>query len=249
MNPAPPVTQTVRELIASPLSRRDVARLEPLGRRFYQRDTATVARALLGKVLVRRLPEGIVAVRLLEVEAYLGVGDRACHSFGGRHTARNHVMWGEAGHLYVYFTYGMHHCANVVTRRAGVPEAVLLRGAVPLFGRERLVARRGGRDGESLLEGPARLTQALGLDRASDGADLTTGGAVFLADDGFRWRAAWTTALPRVGVAYAGAAAAWPLRFLAAGTRQPGGSRVRRGAPGVSATGRRRTRGRRAAEH
>jgi DNA-3-methyladenine glycosylase len=185
MNPAPPVTQTVRELIATPLSRRDVARLEPLGRRFYQRGTVVVARALLGKVLVRHLPEGIVAVRLVEVEAYLGIGDRACHSSGGRRTARNRVMWGEAGHLYVYFTYGMHHCANVVTRRAGVPEAVLLRGAVPVYGRERLVARRGGRDGDRLLDGPARLTQALGIDRASDGADLTTGGAVFLADDGF----------------------------------------------------------------
>ncbi len=216
MKPAPPVTQTVRELIAKPLSRRDVARLEPLGRRFYQRDTATVARALLGKVMVRRLPEGIVAVRLVEVEAYLGIADAACHSFGGRHTARNEVMWGEAGHLYVYFTYGMHHCVNVVTRRPGVPEAVLLRGAVPLFGRALLVARRGGRDGEHLLHGPARLAQALGLDRASDGADLTTSGTVFLADDGLRRRAARISALPRVGVAYAGAAATWPLRFLIA---------------------------------
>lgn len=202
----------------------------------------TVAHALLGKVLVRRLPEGLVAVRLVEVEAYLGVDDPACHSSRGRRTARNQVMWGEAGHLYVYFTYGMHHCANVVTRRAGVPEAVLLRGAVPLFGRARLVARRGGRDGERVLDGPARLAQALGLDRSSDGADLTTGGGVFLADDGRRWRPEWTVALPRVGVAYAGAAAAWPLRFLAAAVYRPGGSRARRGARGASAVGRRRRR-------
>jgi DNA-3-methyladenine glycosylase len=247
MKPAPPVTQTVRELIAKPLSRRDVTRLEPLGRRFYQRDTVAVARALLGKVLVRRLPEGIVAVRLVEVEAYLGVGDRACHSSGGRRTARNQVMWGEAGHLYVYFTYGMHHCANVVTRRVGVPEAVLLRGAVPLFGRELLVARRAGRDGERALDGPARLAQALGLDRTDNGVDLTTGGAVFLADDGFRWRPEWTAALPRVGVAYAGAAAGWPLRFLAVAARRPGGSRARRGARGGAAAGRLRQRGRPAA--
>lgn len=196
----------------------------------------TVARALLGKVMVRRLPEGPVAVRLTEVEAYLGVDDPACHSFGGRRTARNEAMWGDAGHLYVYFTYGMHHCVNVVTRRAGVPEAVLLRGAMPLFGRALMVARRGGRDGDRLLDGPARLAQALGLDRASDGADLTTGGAVFLADDGFRWRAAWTVALPRVGVAYAGAAATWPLRFLAAAARRPGESRAARGVPDAGAT-------------
>jgi DNA-3-methyladenine glycosylase len=216
MKPAPPVTQTVLELIAAPLSRRAVARLEPLSRRFYQRDTVAVARALLGKVLVRRLPEGLVAARLTEVEAYLGVDDPACHSFGGRHTARNDVMWGGAGHLYVYFTYGIHHCANVVTRRAGVPEAVLLRGAVPLLGRELMVARRGGRAGVALLDGPGRLTKALGLDRALDGTDLVDGREVFLADDGLRWRTDWTAALPRVGVAYAGAAAAWPLRFLIA---------------------------------
>jgi DNA-3-methyladenine glycosylase len=216
------VTQTVVELIAAPLSRRAVARLEPLGRRFYQRDTATVARALLGKVIVRRLPEGTVAARLIEVEAYLGVDDPACHSFGGRRTARNEVMWGEAGRLYVYFTYGMHHCANVVTRRAGVPEAVLLRGALPLCGHDLMAARRGPRGGAHLLDGPARLAQALGLDRTSDGADLTAGGAVFLADDGFRWREGWTATSLRVGIGYAGDAAAWPLRFMLAG---PSGGR------------------------
>jgi len=207
-----------------------VARLQPLGRRFYQRDTVAVARGLLGKVLVRRLPEGIVAVRLVEVEAYLGVADRACHTFGGRRTPRTETMWGAAGHLYVYFTYGMHHCANVVTRRVGDPQAVLLRGAVPLLGRELMAARRGGRDGSDLLTGPARLTRALGIDRSLDGADLTTGADVFLADDGFRRSADWTMALPRVGIAYAGEATAWPLRFLLAGRggRRRGAGSARR---------------------
>jgi len=186
-----------------------------------------VARSLLGKVLVRRLPEGTAAVRLVEVEAYLGVADRACHTFGGRRTTRTETMWGEAGHLYVYFTYGMHHCANVVTRRAGVPEAVLLRGAVPLLGSELMVARRGGRGGDGMLDGPGRLTQALGLDRALDGADLVAGTDVFLADDGLRWRAGWTAALPRVGIGSAGEATAWPLRFVIARAGRAGVSRPR----------------------
>ncbi len=189
--------------------------LVPLERRFYQRETIAVARDLLGKLIVRRLPEGVVAVRLTEVEAYLGVGDAACHTFDGRRTPRTETMWGEAGLLYVYFTYGMHHCANVVTRGPGVPEAVLLRGAVPVHGRGRLTARR-GRDGPDLLDGPGKLCQALGLSRENDGADLARRGAMFLADDGLGVPDGQVGRAPRVGVAYAGEAASWPLRFLVA---------------------------------
>ncbi len=214
MNPAPPLTQTVRDVMARPLSPRLLRDLPPLGRGFYQRDTVEVALDLLGKLLVRELPEGLVAVRLTEVEAYLGVEDRAAHTFGGRRTPRNEVMWGEGGHLYVYFTYGMHHCCNVVTRSPGVPQAVLLRGAVPVCGRESMAARRGGRGGRDMLDGPARLTQALAIDRARNGADLTSGVGVWLADDGTAVSPAWVRRGPRVGVAYAGEAAAWPLRFV-----------------------------------
>ncbi|MBI4916442.1 MAG: DNA-3-methyladenine glycosylase [Acidobacteria bacterium] len=199
--------------MSKPLSRRALLRLAPLERRFYQCDTIDVARALLGMVLLRELPEGLVAVRLVEVEAYLGVGDRACHTFAGRRTPRTEVMWGEAGCLYVYFTYGMHHCANVVTRDAGVPEAVLLRGAVPLLGREAVAARRHGREGRALLDGPGKLCQGLGLDRADNGTDLTSLGGVWLADDGQRLPDRWVRRGPRVGVGGAGEAAAWPLRF------------------------------------
>lgn len=173
-----------------------------------------MARELLGKVLVRRLPEGVVAVRLMEVEAYLGVGDPAAHSAGGRRTPRNEVMWGEAGHLYVYFTYGMHFCANVVTRVPGDPQAVLLRGGVVLAGEAIAQRRRGGRND---LNGPAKLCQALGLGRAENGYDLTTGQDIFIADDGFSLAEARVLRLPRVGVAYAGEAADWPLRFVVAG--------------------------------
>ncbi len=196
-----------------PLSGARLAALAPLERGFYQRPTRAVARDLLGKLLVRELPEGRVAVRLTEVEAYLGVADPAAHTYRGRRTARNETMWGDGGHLYVYFTYGMHHCCNVVTRRPGVPEAVLLRGGVPVAGAEIVRARRGGRGGRDLLSGPARLCQGLGIDRALDGADLTRGDGIWLARDDFALRRSGVLRLPRVGVAYAGEAAAWPLRL------------------------------------
>jgi DNA-3-methyladenine glycosylase len=196
-----------------PLSRRALITLAPLGRGFYQRPTRTVAEELLGKLVVRELPEGLAAVRLVEVEAYLGVADPAAHTFGGRRTSRNEAMWGEGGHLYVYFTYGMHFCMNVVTRGPGVPQAVLLRGALPVYGEERLVARRGGRRGPAMLGGPARLCQGLGVRRDLNGADLTTGNGIWLAQDGVACARSWVRRLPRVGVAYAGEAAAWPLRY------------------------------------
>jgi DNA-3-methyladenine glycosylase len=199
--------------MAQPLSRRAVGRLAPLERAFYQRATPLVARDLLGALLVRRLPDGVAVVRLTEVEAYLGIGDPAAHTFGGRRTARNEAMWGEGGHLYVYFTYGMHHCCNVVTGAAGVPEAVLLRGGVTVAGRAGIAARRRDR-GAWLLDGPAKLCQGLAIDRTLDGADLTSGDAVWLASDGFACPERWVQRLPRVGVAYAGEAAGWPLRLL-----------------------------------
>lgn len=178
---------------------------------FYQRPTVEVARDLLGTMLVRRLQGELVAVRLTEVEAYLGEGDPAAHTYRGRRTARNASMWGEGGRLYVYFTYGLHHCANVVTRRAGEPEAVLLRGGVVVLGHELVRARRGGRED---LFGPAKLCQGLGIDRSLDGAPLTPATGVWVTRDGAEVRPEQVAALPRVGVAYAGEAARWPLRFL-----------------------------------
>jgi DNA-3-methyladenine glycosylase len=227
MKPAPPVTQTLPTSTAH-LLRQWRANLLP--REFYQRETVQVARELLGKLLVRRLPEGWVAVRLMEVEAYLGVEDPAAHTAGGRRTPRNEVMWGEAGHLYVYFTYGMHYCANIVTRWPGDPQAVLLRGAVPVLGGEILKKRRKGRED---LNGPAKLCQALGLGREENGVDVTQGEGIFLAQDGLAFAPQEILALPRVGVAYAGEAAFWPLRFVvrgfaAVGVNAGGGARLQK---------------------
>jgi DNA-3-methyladenine glycosylase len=106
--------------------------LKPLPPPFYRRDTETVARDLLGCRLVRRFPDGRTrSVVIVETEAYLGVKDRAAHTWNGRRTARVAPMWGPGGHAYVYFVYGMHHCLNIVTRKEGEPEAVLIRAAVP----------------------------------------------------------------------------------------------------------------------
>ncbi|NWF99918.1 MAG: DNA-3-methyladenine glycosylase [Thermoanaerobaculaceae bacterium] len=235
MKPAPPETHTVRGAI-EPLPFQAVERLAPLPRGFYQRDTVQVARELLGKLIVRRVPTGVVVARLVEVEAYLGVEDPACHTFRGRRTRRTETMWGEAGHLYVYFVYGMHHCANVVTRGVGVPEAVLLRGAVVGCGAlPPLEAVPGGGDG-CLLSGPARLTRALAIDLRHNGMDLTAGAELFLADDGCSLAPGWVQALPRVGVHYAGEAAGWPLRFVVAEERGQGAA-ARGGAGSPAAAG------------
>ena len=239
MKPAPPVTQTARDVMSSPLSGPGLHEARPVERRFYQRPTLIVARDLLGKLLVRELPQGIAVVRVAEVEAYLGISDPAAHTFAGRRTRRVAAMWGDGGHLYVYFTYGMHFCANVVTRRPGEPEAVLLRGAVAVAGREHIAARRGGVPEARLLDGPAKLCQGLGIYRELDGADLTTGGAIALVDDGLTIPDALVRRLRRVGVAYAGEAAAWPLRLLVnLGAPWPDEPRGARDEPGRGDAGR-----------
>ncbi|HEX6230590.1 MAG TPA: DNA-3-methyladenine glycosylase [Actinomycetota bacterium] len=151
----------------------------PLPRSFSARPSTVVAPDLLGRVLVRELDDGtLLAARLVEVEAYQE-RDPASHSFRGS-TPRNAVMFGEPGHLYVYFTYGMHFCCNVVTGRDGEGSAVLLRAAEPLLGLSVMADRRGVDGPRLLCSGPARLAQAFGIDRSDDGADLVRGPALSL---------------------------------------------------------------------
>jgi DNA-3-methyladenine glycosylase len=203
------------EPIADLLTPEAVAAAPVLPRGFYQRPTASVALDLLGKLVVRRSWDGVVALRIGEVEAYLGVGDPACHTFGGRRTARTETMWGEAGFAYVYLVYGLHSCLNVVTVGEGAPEAVLIRGGRPVLGSALIRRRRGPRVAPSALaDGPGKLCQALALTTADDGADLCRPeGPVTIRDDAFRPDPASVRRLPRVGVDYAGEAAAWPLRL------------------------------------
>ena len=156
-----------------------------LTKSFYARDALTVARDLIGCVLVHQEEEGRrVSVRLVETEAYRGSLDPGSHGFRGP-TPRTQTMFGPPGHLYVYFTYGMHWCANVVCARDGVCEAVLLRAGEPVEGIDTMRRRRGGlADDRLLAAGPARLTQALGIRKTHDGATLLRGGAFWCYEDG-----------------------------------------------------------------
>jgi DNA-3-methyladenine glycosylase len=197
----------------------NVSSLRPLPASFYRRDTAVVARDLLGCRLIRRFPGGERrAVVIVETEAYLGAKDRAAHTWNGRRTPRVAPMWGPGGHAYVYFVYGMHHCLNVVTQEEGVPEAVLLRAAVSEeWWRERGREKRGKEKRKQkilLLSGPAKLCAHLSVTTALSGASLS--GQELLISRGPRQDFEVLVG-PRVGVEYAGAAAAWPLRFAVAG--------------------------------
>jgi DNA-3-methyladenine glycosylase len=192
--------------------------LMPLSRDFYLRPAAEVARDLLGRYLVRRIGGRRLVVRLVETEAYLGARDRASHAWNGRRTARNAAMYLEGGHAYVYFVYGMHWCLNAVTGVAEHAEAVLLRAGEPVEGEAAMRRRRGlgvgARAGE-VAGGPARLCEALGIDRTSNGATLWRGDLRLCV--GRPVPEAEVAVGPRIGVAYAGDAAAWPLRFALRG--------------------------------
>jgi DNA-3-methyladenine glycosylase len=167
-----------------------------VAQRALARPSTVAAPALLGCSLVRVLDDGTrLVVRLVETEAY-GAADPASHSFGGR-TPRTDVMFGPAGRLYVYFTYGMHFCANVVTGRRGEGSAVLLRAAEPLEGIERMAEHRGTSNLRLLCSGPARLCQALAIDRADNGADVVAGERIWL-ERGARPGA--ISSGPRVGI-------------------------------------------------
>ncbi|MCW5893412.1 MAG: DNA-3-methyladenine glycosylase [bacterium] len=196
-------------------------------RSFFLQPTLRVARALLGMVLVHDAPEGRTAGRIVEVEAYRGPGDRAAHTWNGRRTPRNEVMWGAPGHAYVYFVYGMHWCVNVTTQEAGVPEAVLIRALEPLVGLDRMRARRGlpaTAPDWRLCRGPGALCQALGIGRTQNGADLRAGPLRLL--DGTPVPARAVARTPRIGVGYAGAHAVLPWRFALRESRAVSGPRL-----------------------
>ena len=191
----------------------------PLPRDFYLQDTVGVARALLGCLLWRRLGREWLTVRIVETEAYLGPNDAASHARRGLRSPRNESMYLEGGHAYVYMTYGMHWCVNVVTQEDGVPEAVLLRGGEPLQGLETMRALRGvvTRD-RDVASGPARLTQSMKIDRALDGVSFASGNSTLRITPRDRAVSESEIAVStRIGVEGAPDAAHWPLRFFLAG--------------------------------
>jgi DNA-3-methyladenine glycosylase len=183
----------------------------------YLQDTVTVARALLGCVLWRRIGRELLGARLVEVEAYLGANDMASHARRGLRSARNESMYLGGGHAYVYFTYGMHWCMNVVTQEADIAEAVLLRAAEPVRGIESMRARRpkAKRDVD-LMNGPGKLCSALAIDRALDGEPLD-GKRIWIAARDVEVDEDDIAVSPRIGIDNSGDAAHWPLRFYLRG--------------------------------
>jgi DNA-3-methyladenine glycosylase len=175
--------------------------LVEFSRDFFRQQTASVAQAILGAWFARKFRENWYGARIVETEAYLGAGDAAAHSWKGRHTPRVEPMYMDGGHLYVFLVYGMHSCANIVTRPAGTAEAVLLRAAE---GPEGAPAR--------LLSGPGKLCAALGITVSSSGVDLLASGNLRLFQGNGENRVIGMSR--RIGVDYAGEAADWPLRFF-----------------------------------
>lgn len=198
--------------------------MKKLPKIFYLQDTVTVARELLGCVLWRRIGGELSAARIVETEAYLGANDMASHVRRGLRSARNESMYLEGGHAYVYFTYGMHWCLNVVTQEADVAEAVLLRAAEPVKGIDFIRARRpkAKRDFD-LMNGPGKICAALGIDKSLDGESLR-GDRLFLTARDVAVDEIGVS--PRIGVDNSGDAAHWPLRFFVRGSRYVSGRRV-----------------------
>ncbi len=145
---------------------------QPINRRFYTRDTLKVAKAILGKVLVRRTPLEVFTGKIVETEAYRGTDDPASHSFRGK-TNRNEVMFGKPGITYVYFTYGNHHCLNIVTERTDIPAAVLIRSIEPLKGIETMKRNRSVEKIIDVASGPGKLTKAFQITREDNNIDVT----------------------------------------------------------------------------
>jgi DNA-3-methyladenine glycosylase len=210
-----------------------LGRVTLLKAEFFNRDPRRVARALLGKLLVRKTPRGILAGRIVETEAYLGKGDAAAHASAGR-TARNFVLFGPPGHAYVYFIYGNHYCLNVSCLPDGVPGCVLFRALEPVAGVEQMAEARGIEVAKEtdrkkisslkkLSSGPGRMAEALEITRDRDnGKSLVSARSdLWLADDGYRVRRVMVT--QRIGIVKS---AAQPLRYFIAGNPFVSGRRV-----------------------
>ena len=194
---------------------------------FFNRDPRRVARALLGKLLVRKTPSGILAGRIIETEAYLGKGDAAAHAAAGR-TARNAVLFGPPGHAYMYFIYGNHYCLNVSCRADGVPGGVLFRALEPVSGIAQMAEARGIEvakeiDLKKISSGPGRLAEAMEITRERDnGKSLVSERSdLRIVDDGYRVRR--VTVTPRIGIVKS---AEQPLRYFIARNPFVSGRRV-----------------------
>ncbi|HYU47232.1 MAG TPA: DNA-3-methyladenine glycosylase [Terriglobales bacterium] len=197
---------------------KSLGRVSLLKPEFFDDDPRTVARALLGKLLIRKTPRGVLAGRVVETEAYLGEGDAAAHAVAGK-TARNFVLFGPPGQAYVYFIYGNHFCLNVSCLPDGVPGCVLFRALEPMAGIEEMAKARGihvrrDSDLKKVSSGPGRMSEALSITRERDnGKSLVSAKSdLQLVDDGYRVRR--VTVTPRIGIVKS---PKQPLRYFIAG--------------------------------
>jgi DNA-3-methyladenine glycosylase len=202
--------------------------LQKLTAEFYERShVVQIAKDLLGKILVTKIDNLLTSGRIVETEAYVGLSDKASHSYGGKRTARNEAMYGPAGTAYVYICYGMHQLFNVVTNAGGVPDAVLIRAVEPIKGITTMLQRTGKSTVDNTLtKGPGNTGKALGLHKAHSGTSLL-GNQIYIADDGFVLPGNQLGASKRIGVDYAGEDTLLPYRFYVKGNPYVSGSPVR----------------------
>ena len=181
---------------------------------FFIRETTQVAVALLGKTLVRNLGKNrLLKGRIVETEAYLGLRDSSCHSFSGKVTKRTEVMYRPGGYSYVYFTYGMYHCFNIITAKKGQPEAVLIRALEPLTGVDIMQNNRCKADLKSLTNGPGKLCQALQITRNLNALPLHSRNSQLYLEEGENVPQDQIAVSHRIGLAPLKDSCYWPLRF------------------------------------
>ncbi len=182
-----------------------------ISREFYQKDGIAVARGLLGKILVHHTPEGVTKGKIVETEAYMGLTDKASHSYRGPKQGRTSIQYGPGGFAYIYFIYGMHTCMNVVANGPETPEAVLIRALEPVFGIELMKSRRNTGQVGQLCSGPGKLCQAMAITREDYGADLC--GDVLYVEDAPPLPETDILASPRINIDYAEEAREFLWRF------------------------------------
>lgn len=182
---------------------------------FYNRaDVLTISRELLGKVIVTKFDGVLTSGRIVEVEAYGGITDKASHAYGGRRTARTEVIYHAAGNAYVYLCYGIHHLFNIVTNAKDIPHAILIRAVEPVTGVPHMLQRTGKKLADyTLTRGPGNVSKALGIGLRHTGSSLLKKD-FFIASDGFTPQPADIVITPRIGVDYAQEDALRPYRFI-----------------------------------
>jgi DNA-3-methyladenine glycosylase len=195
-----------------------------LEQEFYNRaDVLKIARELLGKVLITKFDGIITSGRIVEVEAYAGVKDKASHAYGGRHTNRTRVMYFPGGTAYVYLCYGIHHLFNIVTNEQDIPHAILVRAVEPLEGITAMLERTGKKKPDyTLTKGPGNVSKALGIGTKHTGGSLLED-EIIIVSDGFVPPKGDIVATPRIGVDYAGEDALLPYRFIIKGNKYVSG--------------------------